>query len=1072
MKSLNIHCHTLDVYMFVNKKSEWIGPKNFNHNSQSLDINSEILYGFKCNYCNKIYFDYKSDFKVNNNDVSLFARRRDLWNNTILIFDFMILNTNSDNICLIGTKDEINAFLAEKLKEEINKNEKNNLIIQKKNDQKTDYNNLMKDLEKEKALKNKLRKDLDKLEKDKKSNFELNQKIVELNKNEIKLKEKIENLNIQLTSETDKNKVISENINEITQNLENEKKINKNLEIKIFDLEKNEKENTKKNEELIQHLNRKEKEIKNLNNDNINLNKNIENLKNINLQKDNEIKKKNDELINSNNKLQIIQKDLDILKNDKINLSKDIKEKATQITELNKNEKIITQKLVDMNNALISENKKNKEINDKLNIISTEKNKVLQQLENEQKIKKILEAKISNIENNEKEKTKKNEELIQFLNQKEKEIQNLTNNNNNLNKNIEILKINNLQKENEIKNISKDLEIQKSDNKKILEKNAELENKIKTLDKDLEKQKNENKETLEKNVELENKIKDLAKEMFGLNFKSDCKEGQYDIVLAINSFKSLLKKYGGWPIKYCLDNGKKNYLNKKTEKTIVLGVIGNANKGKSFILEQLLGYNIPKGFNVKTEGLSIRYGSSADHNVTMLDSAGQETPLLEEDEESNIKDDINNINNNENECSTQNSLDTDEDENKEECQKKEEKNKRKKVKEEKNKNGNNKDHPSESGEFEEYARDKFRIEKFLQKFIINYSNILILVIGNISLTEQKLLWLVEDQVFKGDINNKKKKLFVIHNLKEFSTQDQVNDYIENKLKKLKNTKLEEVPNQFLSEKKIDNFEKDKFYDKHFVEKDKYGNVNVIHLIFVNAYAKEISEYYNFPTIVFIQKSLELVDEREPFPVIDECKDFFIKNSEDIMEEDLKKEDLITIEGEKEDRIILQNATKITLKKLILDEIGSSANKNSDTIDYSCYIKPDEKMLYVNLKLPGLPDEVKIRPKIEIKNGLYYFIYTGTYCEDETLKKDKEKGENKLVKIDPKNEIKTINYRVEIKIPNSDIHLRLDEGDTLKSYYRKIRPQESKGVYTYKYNILMINNKNETNEESESEEQES
>ena len=47
-----------------------------------------------------------------------------------------------------------------------------------------------------------------------------------------------------------------------------------------------------------------------------------------------------------------------------------------------------------MNNALISENKKNKELTDKLNIISTEKNKVLQKLENEKKIKKILEDKI------------------------------------------------------------------------------------------------------------------------------------------------------------------------------------------------------------------------------------------------------------------------------------------------------------------------------------------------------------------------------------------------------------------------------------------------------------------------------------------------------------------------------------------------------------------------------------------------------------------------------------------------------------------------------------------------------
>ena len=37
-------------------------------------------------------------------------------------------------------------------------------------------------------------------------------------------------------------------------------------------------------------------------------------------------------------------------------------------------------------------------------------------------------------------------------------------------------------------------------------------------------------------------------------------------------------------------------------------MIGNRNKGKSFLLEKLSEYQIPKGFNVKTEWLSIRYG--------------------------------------------------------------------------------------------------------------------------------------------------------------------------------------------------------------------------------------------------------------------------------------------------------------------------------------------------------------------------------------------------------------------------------------------------------------------------------
>ena len=39
-------------------------------------------------------------------------------------------------------------------------------------------------------------------------------------------------------------------------------------------------------------------------------------------------------------------------------------------------------------------------------------------------------------------------------------------------------------------------------------------------------------------------------------------------------------------------------------------------------------YKIPQGFTIKTEGLSIRYGEREDHCVAILDSAGQQTPLL------------------------------------------------------------------------------------------------------------------------------------------------------------------------------------------------------------------------------------------------------------------------------------------------------------------------------------------------------------------------------------------------------------------------------------------------------------
>jgi len=84
----------------------------------------------------------------------------------------------------------------------------------------------------------------------------------------------------------------------------------------------------------------------------------------------------------------------------------------------------------------------------------------------------------------------------------------------------------------------------------------------------------------------------------------------------------------GWKIKYNKKEGKKAYEELKKKETIVVGVVGNGNKGKSFLLKKLSNYDVPMGYNVKTEGLSIIYGKTEKQNLAILDSAGQETPLL------------------------------------------------------------------------------------------------------------------------------------------------------------------------------------------------------------------------------------------------------------------------------------------------------------------------------------------------------------------------------------------------------------------------------------------------------------
>ena len=101
----------------------------------------------------------------------------------------------------------------------------------------------------------------------------------------------------------------------------------------------------------------------------------------------------------------------------------------------------------------------------------------------------------------------------------------------------------------------------------------------------------------------------------------------YDVIVSINSIKDIIN---GWNIILSerFKNEQQNLLKKKAVK---IGIIGNSNKGKSFILSQLSKIHLPSGTSIKTEGLSIKYPDLTeykDRNIVLLDSAGLENPVL------------------------------------------------------------------------------------------------------------------------------------------------------------------------------------------------------------------------------------------------------------------------------------------------------------------------------------------------------------------------------------------------------------------------------------------------------------
>lgn len=102
----------------------------------------------------------------------------------------------------------------------------------------------------------------------------------------------------------------------------------------------------------------------------------------------------------------------------------------------------------------------------------------------------------------------------------------------------------------------------------------------------------------------------------------------YDLIIDIKSVKDISK---GWDIKMS-EKAEKDYQNFKNEKVIRIGVIGNANKGKSFVLSKISQIDLPSGTSIRTEGLSIKYPDNlekyANRKIVLLDSAGLETPVL------------------------------------------------------------------------------------------------------------------------------------------------------------------------------------------------------------------------------------------------------------------------------------------------------------------------------------------------------------------------------------------------------------------------------------------------------------
>lgn len=401
-------------------------------------------------------------------------------------------------------------------------------------------------------------------------------------------------------------------------------------------------------------------------------------------------------------------------------------------------------------------------------------------------------------------------------------------------------------------------------------------------------------------LEKKNELEDTKQEDF------------YDIIIDINSIINVNK---GWNI-LMKEEGQKKYLEYKDQNLIKIGIVGNVNRGKTYILSKLSKISFPSGVSINTKGLSIKYPHLSEghdnRKYIILDSAGLETPILNDDYEEEFEE-------------------------------------------------NNEDKKKdENDEFKKKARDILVTESFLQTFIITNSDILILVIDKLSFSEQKLISKIKEEIKD---NKKTRKLYIIHNLKNYTKKSQVEKYIQDILTKSATFSVKKSENVTANINKI-------VTGFHYNEenKDKKHNISAFHLIFAHD-GSEAGNFYNQYTIDFIETQYNEQWDKKKFDVIEEVKNQFSFNSKRYLEQKIEKNEFNSNEDILENKIIkLNNEKELTLKKCLLDEIGNPIFKiNGLEPNYNVFI--NDNFLEIRIELPGNANPEVSTPKFMGENTI-------------------------------------------------------------------------------------------------------
>jgi hypothetical protein len=316
----------------------------------------------------------------------------------------------------------------------------------------------------------------------------------------------------------------------------------------------------------------------------------------------------------------------------------------------------------------------------------------------------------------------------------------------------------------------------------------------------------------------------------------------------------------------------------------VFGIFGNFNRGKTYLISKICELQLPSGFTIHTRGLSLKF---CGETIALIDSAGFGTPFkIFQNQSAKTKDTL----------------------------------------------------KAQNERIQNTMIDLTHTELFIQKFIAEQSNILVLVLGKLCFSEQ-LLKNRLDRLYP------EKEIFVIHNLIHLSEINDVKNYIETTLKGAFNLREETFAEANSQSNQIFYIEK--------IGSDMNAKARV-HFIIAQE-GSNAGNYYNKSTFAFFYNKVMSISERKKFDMGKLVDLFFKEKQKDIFEPKVEN-----------NKLVYPN-DKRTQKRVFVNEVGMATNNNS----YKHLMYREGEYLVIQLEVTYLilDESLKIE-KIKQDSNIY------------------------------------------------------------------------------------------------------